>query len=109
MAQTAGLRPLLARWQSQLPRVPAGAPLARHPADGIRLTCPGEPGWPPQMDDPGAARPYEMWVRGIADLRASCEISLAVVMMPHWTARRYPATPCTGHHPVATPLRGEAG
>ena len=77
-AQAAGLRPALARWQSELPRVPAGAALARHAADGIRLICPGEPGWPPQLDDLGAARPYALWVRGAADLRASCEKSLAV-------------------------------
>ena len=77
--QTAGLRPALARWQSQLPRVPAGAALARHAADGIRLICPGEPDWPAQLDDLGAARPYALWVRGTADLRASCEKSLAVV------------------------------
>ena len=77
-AQAAGLRPALARWQSQLPRVPAGAALARHAAGGIRLICPGEPGWPPQLDDLGAARPYALWVRGAADLRASCEKSLAV-------------------------------
>jgi DNA processing protein len=78
-AQAAGLRPALARWQSQLPRVPAGAALARHAASGIRLICPGEPGWPEQLDDLGAARPYALWVRGVADLRAGCEKSLAVV------------------------------
>jgi DNA processing protein len=32
-----------------------------------------------QLDDLGAARPYALWVRGSADLRASCEKSLAVV------------------------------
>jgi len=78
-AQAAGLRPAPARWRSHLPRVPAGAALARHAAEGIRLICPGEPGWPPQLDDLGAARPYALWVRGTADLRASCEKSLAVV------------------------------
>ena len=56
-----------------------GAALARHAAGGIRLICPGEPGWPPQLDDLGAARPCALWVRGAADLRASCEKSLAVV------------------------------
>jgi len=78
-AQAAGLRPTLARWRSQLPRVPVGAALARHAAGGIRLICPGEPGWPPQLDDLGAARPCALWVHGAADLRASCEKSLAVV------------------------------
>jgi DNA processing protein len=78
-AQAAGLRPALARWRSRLPRVPAGAALARHAASGTLLVCPGEPGWPLQLDDLGTARPYALWVRGAADLRASCENSLAVV------------------------------
>jgi DNA processing protein len=78
-AQTAGLRPALARWRAQLPRVAADAALARHAAGGIRLICPGEPGWPPQLDDLGSARPYALWVSGAADLRASCKKSLAVV------------------------------
>jgi DNA processing protein len=78
-ALAAGLRPALARWRSQLPRVPAGAALARHAAGGIQLISPGEPGWPAQLDDLGAARPCALWVRGAADLRASCEKSLAVV------------------------------
>jgi DNA processing protein len=78
-AQAAGIRPALARWRSRLPRVPASAALARHAARGIRLICPGEPGWPAQLDDLGSARPYALWVRGAADLRASCEKSLAVV------------------------------
>ncbi len=78
-AQVTRLRPALVRWRSRLGRVPAGAALARHAAGGIRLVCPGEPGWPPQLDDLGAARPYALWVRGAADLRASCEKSLAVV------------------------------
>jgi len=78
-AQAALLRTALGRWRSQLPRIPAGAALARHAAAGIRLICPGEPGWPPQLDDLGAARPYALWVRGAADLRASCEKSLAVI------------------------------
>jgi DNA processing protein len=78
-AQAAGLRPALARWRSRLPRVPASAALARHAARGIRLICPGEPGWPAQLDDLGSARPCALWVRGAADLRASCKQSLAAV------------------------------
>jgi DNA processing protein len=78
-AQTAGLLPALARWRSQLPRVPADAALARHAAGGIRLICPGEPDWPAQLDDLGTERPCALWVRGAADLRASCEKSLAIV------------------------------
>jgi DNA processing protein len=78
-AQAARLRNALSRWRSQLPRIPADAALARHTANGIGLICPGEPGWPPQLDDLDAARPYALWVRGSADLRASCEKSLAVI------------------------------
>jgi DNA processing protein len=77
--QAALLRTALGRWRSQLPRIPADAALARHAAAGIRLICPSEPGWPPQLEDLGAARPYALWVRGAADLRASCEKSLAVI------------------------------
>jgi DNA processing protein len=78
-AQTAEFQPALTRWQAHLPRVPAGAALTPHAASGIRLICPGETGWPPQLDDLSAPRPYALWVRGAADLRASCQKSLAVV------------------------------
>jgi len=79
-AQAARLRPVLARWRSHLPRMPAGAALARHATGSTRLVFPGEPDWPLQLDDLGAARPYALWVRGAADLRASCEKSLAVIV-----------------------------
>jgi DNA processing protein len=78
-AQAAGIRPALARWQSQLPGTSAHAALARHAIGDIRLICPGEPGWPPQLDDLGTARPYALWIRGTADLQVWCDKSLAVV------------------------------
>jgi DNA processing protein len=107
-AQAAGLRPALARWHAQLPGMLAHAALARHAAltwhaaGGIRLVCPGEPGWPPQLDDLGAARPYALWVRGAADLRASCEKSLAVVGARAATAYGKQAATC-----IAADLAGQ--
>jgi DNA processing protein len=92
--QAAGLRSALARWRSHLPRVPASAALAQHAAGGIRLICSGETGWPPQLDDLGAARSYALCVRGTADLRASCEKSLAVVGARAATAYGQHAATC---------------
>jgi DNA processing protein len=46
---------------------------------GIRLTFPGDPEWPGQLDDLGDARPYALWLRGTADLRFSCLRSVAIV------------------------------
>jgi hypothetical protein len=94
-AQAAGLRPALARWQSQLPRVSADTALARHAADDVRLVCAGEPGWPTQLDDLGTARLYALWVRGAADLQTICEKSLAVVGAG-------PPPPTAGMSPVAS-------
>jgi DNA processing protein len=78
-AQAAGLRPALARWRAQLPAIPPDAGLAAHAAQGIALVCPGDPGWPPQLDDLGTARPYALWVRGTADLRSCCARSVAII------------------------------
>jgi DNA processing protein len=72
------LRPALHRWGARIPVIPADA-LVRHAAGGIRLLCPGDPGWPSRLDDLGATRPYALWVRGTTDLRAYCERSIAVI------------------------------
>jgi DNA processing protein len=77
--QASRLRLALARWQTQLPAVPADGGLAAAERDGIRLVCPGDPEWPPGLDDLGAARPCALWVRGTSDLRACCQKSLAIV------------------------------
>jgi DNA processing protein len=55
---------VLGRWQAQLTAIPADAGLATHAERGIHLICPGDPDWPPQLDDLGRARPYALWVRG---------------------------------------------
>ena len=68
----------VARWRSQLERVPADGGLAEAQRKGIRLICPGDPEWPPQLDDLGARRPYALWVRG-SDLRSCCAHAVSVV------------------------------
>ena len=78
-AQVTGVRRSLARWRAQLPAVSPDGGLAAAERDGIRLLCPGDPGWPPGLDDLGTARPYALWVRGTTDLAACCEKSLSVV------------------------------
>jgi DNA processing protein len=78
-AQAAGLGVTLARWRLRLRAVPADAGLAAHAARGISLVCPGDPGWPPSLDDLGTARPYALWVRGTADLRSCCGKSVAII------------------------------
>jgi DNA processing protein len=78
-AQAPRLRPALARWRAQLPAIPADGGLAAAERDDIRLVCPGDPGWPPGLDDLGVTRPCALWVRGIADLRACCQKSVAIV------------------------------
>ncbi|MGI8449808.1 MAG: DNA-processing protein DprA [Streptosporangiaceae bacterium] len=78
-AQQAGIRPSLARWRTRLAVIPAGTGLGFLEARGVHLLCPGDPGWPGQLDDLGLARPYALWVRGETDLRDLCRQSVAVV------------------------------
>jgi DNA processing protein len=67
-----------ARWRSQLDQVPTDGGLAEAARKGIRLVCPGDPEWPPQLDDLGARRPYALWIRG-SDLRSCCTQAVSVV------------------------------
>ncbi|WP_037607572.1 DNA-processing protein DprA [Streptacidiphilus rugosus] len=53
--------------------------LARGALIGARLICPGEPGWPTQLDDLGVARPVALWARGAGSLRVLAVRSVAVV------------------------------
>ena len=77
--QQARVRPALARWQARLARIPADAGLTRHAANGVHLVCPGDPGWPSQLDDLGSARPYALWVRGTTGLQSACAQPVALV------------------------------
>ncbi len=47
--------------------------------DGIRLVCPGDPGWPSQLEVLGVGQPCALWVRGEVDLRFACLRSVSVV------------------------------
>lgn len=71
--------PVLARCRSQLHRVPPDAGLGSCQQRGIRLVCPGDPDWPAQLDDLGAARPYALWARGTANLGARWQNAVSVV------------------------------
>ena len=77
--QQARIGPGLAQWRMRLAAIPAGTGLGSLEARGVHLLCPGDPGWPGQLDDLGEARPYALWVRGTADLRDLCRWSVAVV------------------------------
>jgi DNA processing protein len=45
-ASRLALERALGRWQARLGWLPADADIARARRDGIRLVCPGDPGWP---------------------------------------------------------------
>jgi len=66
-------------WRARLPGLPNGSGLADAYQHGIRLVCPADPEWPAGLDELGQARPYALWLRGRADLRAACERSVAMV------------------------------
>ena len=78
-AQAARADSALARWHDRLPFLPPDAGLDIHAQRGISLICPGDPDWPPQLDDLGRARPYALWVRGSTSLNALCTASAAIV------------------------------
>jgi DNA processing protein len=74
-----GLDRALRRWSARLGAVPAEGTLLGWQRAGIRLLCPGDPGWPGQLDVLGDAQPCALWVRGTADLRFACLRSVSVV------------------------------
>ncbi|HUY49128.1 MAG TPA: DNA-processing protein DprA [Streptosporangiaceae bacterium] len=74
-----GLDRALRRWTARLADVPTEVELDAWQASGIRLLCPGDPGWPGQLDVLGDARPCALWVRGRADLRFACLRSVSIV------------------------------
>lgn len=74
-----GLDRALQRWAARSDLVPAAASLAWWESAGYRIVCPGDPEWPTQLDDLGAARPVMLWLYGTADLRFSCLRSVSVV------------------------------
>ena len=78
-ASRAALERALSRWRVRLPCLPGDADIAAACRDEIRLVCPGDPEWPGGLDQLGQARPYALWLRGSADLRASCQRSVSMV------------------------------
>jgi DNA processing protein len=76
---TAGLDRALRRWAARLGTAPTTITLDAWHRDGIRLLCPGDPGWPGQLDVLGDARPWALWLRGRADLRFACLRSVSIV------------------------------
>ncbi len=77
--QQTRIGPALAQWRMRLTTIPAETRLGILETRGIHLVCPGDPGWPDQVDDLGLSRPYALWVRGTRDLRDLCRQSAAVV------------------------------
>jgi DNA processing protein len=78
-ASRKALERALACWRARLPGLPGDSGLAAAYRDGIRLVCPSDPEWPAGLDELGQARPYALWLRGSADLRAGCLRSVAMV------------------------------
>jgi DNA processing protein len=78
-AEVSGLSRALKRWRTRRALMPTAARLQAWEQTGLRLTCPGDPEWPTQLDDLGAARPLVLWVRGSIDLRYACLSAVSVV------------------------------
>jgi DNA processing protein len=74
-----GLGKAFDRWRARLEVLPTRARLAAWERGGLRLTFPGDPEWPSQLDDLGDTRPLLLWVRGSIDLRYACLTSVSVV------------------------------
>jgi DNA processing protein len=78
-ASRKALERALGCWRARLPGLPDDSGLAGSYRHGIRLVCPGSPEWPDGLDELGQARPYALWLRGRADLRAVGLRSVAMV------------------------------
>ncbi len=74
-----GLKRALDRWTARLGEMPSQLTLDAWEQAGIRLLCPGDPGWPSQLAVLGDACPWALWVRGHADLRFACLRSVSIV------------------------------
>jgi DNA processing protein len=74
-----GLDRAFRRWSARLGDAPTEATLDAWRRAGIELLCPGDPGWPGQLDVLGDARPWALWVRGRANLRFACLRSVSIV------------------------------
>jgi DNA processing protein len=70
--------PVIARWQAKLAGAPSPARINDVLDGPLRLVCPGDQEWPPQLDSLGNRQPYALWLRGTADLRFTCLRSVAI-------------------------------
>ncbi len=100
-AQAAAIAQAIACWHARSAQVPSPAELAAHDKAGIRLICPGDPDWPPQLDVLGGTRPYALWLRGSASLPGVCVRSVSI------TGSR--AATAYGQHVSAAIAAGLAG
>ncbi len=78
-ASRRALERALGCWRARLPGLPDDSGLTGAYRAGIRLVCPTDPEWPAGLDELGQARPYALWLRGSAGLRAACLRSVAMV------------------------------
>jgi DNA processing protein len=79
-ARRAATRRAVERWRVRLAEVPDPVDLAGLRDRGIRLICPADSEWPAGLASLGDEQPYALWVRGsVADLRAACHRSVAIV------------------------------
>lgn len=74
-----GLKAGLQRWTARLGGMPTQRTVDGWARAGIRLLCPGDPGWPSQLAVLGDSSPWALWVRGSADLRFACLRSVSIV------------------------------
>ncbi|HEY2131246.1 MAG TPA: DNA-processing protein DprA [Streptosporangiaceae bacterium] len=74
-----GLNRALQRWSARLGEMPTQLTMDAWERAGIRLLCPGDPGWPSQLAVLGDGCPWALWVRGSADLRFACLRSVSIV------------------------------
>jgi DNA processing protein len=78
-ASRAALQRALARWRARLPGLPGDDEVIAACRQGLRLIGPEDPEWPAPLDQLGPSRPYALWLRGRADLRAACGRSVSMV------------------------------
>jgi DNA processing protein len=67
------------RWRPRVRQVDTPLHLRQAARFGARLVVPGDPEWPPGLDDLGVHAPTALWVRGDAGLLARLDRSIAIV------------------------------
>jgi DNA processing protein len=70
---------LLAATRRAVAAADPAADLDRAARNGARLVCPGDPEWPPSLDDLGDRRPIALWARGSHPLGDATARAVAIV------------------------------